>query len=259
MPLAATAVSTARRRCLSHPALADSVLARLAVEPGLFHRGAGGEPLWRGLTEAPLSALAATIREGMRTLETGCGGTTVVFAACGARHTAITPSSAEERRVRDFCAAEGIRLDEVDFRIGSSDALLVAWDEPLDLILIDGAHRFPFPILDWHFGASQLRIGGQLWLDDVPIPAVHQLFQFLRGEPEWELLAIHDDKVAQFRKVAEPLVDATRDWELQSYNEPWKWSFTHIPLHRRWRKARQRLMLRSRLRARLNRERAASL
>ena len=64
--------------------LDDELLTRLAVEPGLFHLGPAGEPLWRGLTVGPLFALSRSIAPGMRTLETGCGGSTVVFAAGGA-------------------------------------------------------------------------------------------------------------------------------------------------------------------------------
>jgi hypothetical protein len=184
----------------------------------------------------------------MRTLETGCGGTTVVFAACGAHHTVVTPSRDEEQRVRDLCDQHRISLANVDFQIGSSDTLLVGWREPLDLLLIDGAHRFPFPMLDWHYGATHLKPGGRLWVDDIAIPSVNCLFTFLQREREWRLMAIHDDKVAEFTKVADARRSDTIDWELQRYNDPWRWTFSHMPLTRRWRKWRQRLMLRSRVR-----------
>jgi hypothetical protein len=228
--------------------LSDELVLRLAIAPGLFHRGEQGEELWRGLTEVPLRALHRSVRAGMRTLETGCGGTTVIFAAKGARHTVVTPSSDEEVRVRELCKSEGVPMDDVNFLIGSSDSVLAGFDEPLDLMLIDGAHRYPFPQIDWHYGAANLKVGGELWLDDVPIPAVYSLFEFLKGEKEWELVTVHDDKVAQFRKVAEVPADATKDWELQRYNRPWRFVFKHIPWSRRWRYGRQRVMLRSRIR-----------
>ena len=230
--------------------LTDALLAELAFEPGLFHRGPTGEALWRGITEEPLRALSRSLSPGIRTLETGCGGTTVVFAGAGTRHTVITPSRAEERRVRALCASHSISLDTVDFRIGSSDAVLPGWTDPLDVVLIDGAHRFPFPIIDWHYSASKLKVGGHLWLDDIAIPAVYRLLEFLESEHEWQLVAIHDDKVAQFNKIAQPADNSTLDWELQRYNDPWKWVFSYIPITRRWRKFRQRVMLRSRLRRR---------
>jgi hypothetical protein len=229
--------------------LDDRLIADLAVKPGLFHRGPGGEALWRGLTEVPLRALYDSVRPGMRTIETGSGGTTVVFAARGARHTAVTPSPDEEVRIRELCEREGVDLATVDFAIGSSDEVLPGWSEPLDVVLIDGAHRMPFPFVDFHYTARHLKVGGELWLDDIPLPAVYRLYEFLAGEPEWELVAMHDDKVAQFRKLGEEVLDPNRDdWEHQHYNRPWKWVFSHIPLHRRWRLWRRRVMLRSRIR-----------
>jgi Methyltransferase domain len=226
----------------------SSLLDALANEEGLFHVTDEGRRLSRSLTGAPLQALRSSLRPGMRTLETGCGGTTVVFAASGTRHTVVTPDVAEIERVRAFCADHGIATDEVEFRAGSSDRELVGWTEPLDLFLIDGAHRMPYPLLDWHYGARSLRVGGRLFLDDVPIPAVHVLYDFLRKETEWELEAVHGDKLAVFRKVAEPSEDGTLDWELQRYNLPW--SYGHIPLRRRWRKARDWAMLGTRWRRR---------
>jgi hypothetical protein len=228
--------------------ISDELISALATEPGLFHRGLNSEPLWRGITEGPLRALSANVSPGMRTLETGCGGTTVVFAARGARHTVVTPSTDEEARVRVLCGRYEVSLDSVDFRIGSSDTVLVDWAEPLDAMLIDGAHRFPFPALDWHYGATHLKAGGRLWVDDIAIPSVYGLFAFLRGEREWQLESIHDDKLAVFRKIADSPQSDTLDWELQRYNDPWKWVFSYMPAARRWRKFRQRAMLRSRIR-----------
>jgi hypothetical protein len=228
-----------------------NLLDALANEEGLFHITDEGLRLSRSLTGAPLQALCGSVSSGMRTLETGCGGTTVVFAAAGTRHTVVTPDVGEVERVRAFCAEHGIPIDDVEFRVGSSDRELVEWNEPLDLFLIDGAHRMPYPLLDWHYGARSLRVGGRLFLDDVPIPAVHVLYDFLCKEPEWDLEAIHADKLAVFRKVLEPPVDSTLDWELQAYNLPW--SYGHIPLTRRWRKARDWAMLGTRWRRRSSR------
>lgn len=238
--------------------LTDALLRNLATEPGLFHRGSEGEALSGGITEMALRALESSLSPGMRTLETGCGGTTIVFAATGAVHTVVTPAKSEADRVRDFCDKMGISLESVEFRIGSSDTVLVGWDEPLDAVLIDGAHRFPFPMIDWHYVAGPLKVGGDVWVDDIAIPAVYRLFEFLRGESEWQLVAVHDDKLAQFKKIANPAEPYPLDWELQRYNDPSKWVFSYMPLSRRWRIWRNRAMIGTRirqLRQELNRRR----
>jgi Methyltransferase domain len=226
--------------------LPRDLLERLALETGLFHVDEGGTPLARGLTLEPMVALSDRLRPGMRTLETGAGGSTVIFAAAGARHTAVTPNSEEIDRIVAFCRREGISTESVDFLVGSSDLVLVDWWTTLDLLLIDGAHRFPFPVLDWHYLAPHLRVGGHLFLDDVPIPAVHLVYDFLRGEPDWSLVAIHGDKLAEFQKTAQTLKDPVKDWELQNFNQAWR--YDHVPLSRRWRTWRDRAMLRTRLR-----------
>jgi len=221
--------------------LSEELLQRLAYQPG-FHDA----DVPRGLTRPPLDALLSWVQPGMRTLETGCGGSTVVFAAVGTRHTSVTPSAAEVERVRGFCAEQGISCQAVDFLIQSSDTALVDWKGELDLMLIDGAHRVPFPLLDWHYTAPWIRVGGRLFIDDVAIPGVHMLYDFLRREQEWRLVEIPGDKVAIFEKVGEFNPDPALDWEAQRYNRPW--IYDHVPLSRRWRTWRDRLALRTRLR-----------
>jgi len=39
-------------------------------------------------------------------------------------------------------------------------------------VLIDGAHGFPYPILDWWYVAPHVKVGGHVLLDDAYLPAV---------------------------------------------------------------------------------------
>jgi predicted O-methyltransferase YrrM len=222
--------------------LSDAAMEQLAYERG-FHDG----EIPRGLTLDPLRALRDSLRPGMRTVETGCGGSTVVFAAAGARHTVITPSGAEAERVRGWCTEHGVSHENVDFVIASSDQALVTWSEELDLVLIDGAHRVPFPYIDWHYTTPWLKPGGRVFLDDVAVPAVHSLFDFLRGEDEWRLVGIPGDKTAVFELLSKPDPNPDLDWEAQRYNL--RWTYRHVPLARRVPYWRKQLALGTRLRA----------
>ena len=77
----------------------------------------------------------------MTTLETGSGASTIVFAAAGTDHTAVTPDAAEEGRVRATCRELGVSSDRVAFEVGfSHDVLPRLSGSPLDLVLLDGAH-----------------------------------------------------------------------------------------------------------------------
>src|SRR5581483_8137429 len=115
-----------------------------AAPPGLH----GRSEFW-GLAWEALAFVERTVQPGMATLETGAGASTIVFAARGADHEAVTPSQDEADRILAECGRRGIPTETLRFRIGSSADVLRAWEpRPLDLVLIDGAHAFPYPTLD---------------------------------------------------------------------------------------------------------------
>lgn len=162
-----------------------SVTERLRARPPGLH--AAGRECW-GLSWSALRWLERELAAGMRTLETGAGASTIVFAARGTEHEAITPDPEEEVRVRSACAELGLDASRVAFHIGPSHEVLPALPQrELDLVLLDGAHGFPYPILDWWHVASRLRVGGRLLLDDAYLPAVAAILDYARGSASWEV------------------------------------------------------------------------
>jgi hypothetical protein len=160
-----------------------------------------------GLAWAALAWLEDNVRPGMRTLETGSGASTVMFAAKGATHVAISPSAEEHERIARYCEQEGIPLDRVRFIAESSHtALAETWEpEPLDIVLIDGAHSFPFPIVDWNL-----------------------LARFLRVSPSWELETVLGHRTPCFRKLNEQYL--TFEWDDYELGRP---RFDYLPPARR--------------------------
>jgi hypothetical protein len=186
-----------------------SLTDQLRREPPGLH--AGGAEYW-GLAWAALEWLEREVRPGMATLETGSGASTLVFAAGGAEHEAVTPAADEEQRFRAECERRGIDGSRVLFRLGLSHEVLPQLDaRPLDLVLIDGAHGFPYPILDWWFVAAQLKVGGRMLLDDAYMPPVRALVDALRAQPQWELEEPASFRTAVVRKLAEG--GPSFDWE----------------------------------------------
>jgi hypothetical protein len=158
---------------------------------------------------------------GMSTLETGCGHTTAVFSIAGTNHICITPDAEEVARIKQYCAGLGL-AQNVTFLIDSSDKALpcsTLIPAALDVIIIDGAHRFPFPIIDWHYTTSRLKLGGVVCLDDFNMPSVRILHNFLCVEEEWQLINIMHN-TAFFRKINEQNV--VGDWKHQKINLPFK-------------------------------------
>ena len=194
-------------------------LDRLIADCPHFHAWPDGRTAnWAAPTEV-LRFIAAHVKPGMQTLETGAGQTTVAFAIAGARHIAITPDREQTQRIEDYCRERGIE-NRVTFIHGSSDAVLPSGQgipARLDFVLIDGAHRFPFPIIDWFYTASRVPTGGIVAVDDCRMPSVRILHDFLAGEDDWELIeTLH--ATAFFRRVRETA--NALDWADQKINKP---------------------------------------
>ena len=209
------------------------VVRRLLEDKPAFHLQ--GEARWDALP-ATLRWIHETVGAGDATIETGVGASTVVFASCGARHTAISPDPTEHQRVRDYCERIGIDHSQVSFMAGLSDDVLPATltrDRTLDAAFIDGAHSFPFPEVDWYYITRSMKVGGKLLLDDVPIPAVTPVFRHMRLEPNWRLDGIFDNRSAAFTLLAPP---APESWADQPFNDHYPdLSFMSLPRRMRLR------------------------
>jgi len=203
--------------------------------PGLH---AGGSEYW-GLAWEALEWLEREVRPGMATLETGSGASTLVFAAAGADHEAVTPEPDEETRFRAEAERRGVDGARVSFRIGLSHEVLPGLEpRPLDLVLVDGAHGFPYPILDWWYVARRVKVGGRVLLDDAYMPPVRALLDALRADPSWAVEDAASFRTAVVRKVADGL--PAFDWEGERIGGGM--GFSYLPPRRRAvASARQRL------------------
>src|SRR6478735_4264558 len=154
-----------------------------SAPPGLH----GQSEFW-GLAWESLAFIERTVRPGMATLETGAGASTIVFTASGAEHEAVTPSEEEADRILAECERRGISTEKLTFRIGSSADVLRDWEpRELDLVLVDGAHAFPYPTLDWWYLAPHLKLGGLMLLDDAYMPPVAAVVDHVRDSKAWRL------------------------------------------------------------------------
>ena len=176
---------------------------RLRAAPPGIH-GAGDE-YW-GLAWPALEWLEAELREDMATLETGSGASTMVFASAGTEHIAVTPDAEEETRIREACSELGVSSERVSFQVGfSHDMLPRLAGRPLDLVLLDGAHGFPYPILDWWYVARHVKVGGRILLDDAYLPPVTAVVDHARETPAWEVEGAVGYRTVVVRKLADEL------------------------------------------------------
>jgi predicted O-methyltransferase YrrM len=180
----------------AEPEAAGPVFDQLIAERPAFHEFDGQPVSWNNGNPGIVEGF---LRPGWKTLETGCGYSSVVFAAAGCEHTVVTPEQGEADRVAAYCRERGHRVPS--FRVGASQDVLPGLDAgPLDAVLIDGAHAFPHPILDWFYVDRLLKINGLLFLDDTQLMGVFLLDRYLARDWHWE--EVHrEGNLAVYRKL----------------------------------------------------------
>jgi len=185
------------------------VVERLVADRPLFHT-ADTTGSWLAQPSV-LRALARHLSPGDRTLEVGCGASTVVFTAMGGEHTAISVDAAEHDRVREYLDRLQVDHSSLNLIEGMSDRVLPTIADTLDVALIDGDHTFPYPAVDWHYVNRMLRVGGVLMMDDVQAKATGVVCESMSMSPNWELLEVIDSQAAAFRKLADGYIDWQED------------------------------------------------
>jgi Methyltransferase domain len=204
----------------------------LLADPPLVHGPEGDNDLiTHGLLTNALEWIQTQTGPDLRSLETGSGLSTIIFAIGGGDHHCIVPNQPEVDRIREYCAERGIATGNLQFHVEPSEKVLPTLDAgPLDLVLIDGSHSFPQVFIDWFYIQSQLKIGGTVIIDDVHVWTGRILRDFLEAEPEWEITNRWSGRTVAFKKIAE--VDPDKLWIDQPYV---------------WHRSRPRLMGRARM------------
>jgi hypothetical protein len=176
-----------------------------------------------GITRDCANYLLEIVKPGKKTLETGLGVSTLIFGIAKSDHTAVAPNGDEMVELRRYAQEIGIDLSEVQHVSSGSEEYLPTLAQPLDVVLIDGMHAFPWPILDWYYVADVLRVGGYLLLDDTPLRPVSVLSEFLKADtPRWKFIrALSNTDV--FQKTAAEVHDVNwteQPWVAETWKDP---------------------------------------
>ena len=192
----------------------EEILRRITeVGPGLHDAGTFSARTLEAI------ARASYRRQIGHSAETGSGASTLLLSHLSQHHTvfAMDGGSGSVTNVRR-CPL--LRQGVVTFVEGPTQATLPQhrFTAKLQLVLIDGPHGYPFPDLEYYCLYPHLETGALLILDDIHIPTIHNLFQFLRRDAMFEL-----DEVVQttafFTRTDTPTFDPFGDgWWQQRYN-----------------------------------------
>jgi len=185
----------------------------LSYAPKL-HKRSNGELTsdWK-IDEMTCRELDRRLSPGMRTLETGAGLSTIIFADNGCRHTCIVPDQALVDRIIHFCAENQVSTSGVDFIISNSTDAIHQLDGQFDLTLIDGCHGFPVAMVDFYYAARLLKFRGLMIIDDLHIFTCRVIASFMAEDVGWDV-QVHTGRVAFAEKIADT-IDA--EWTEQSF------------------------------------------
>jgi hypothetical protein len=155
--------------------------------------------------------------------ETGCGKSTILLSRISAKHKVFCLDDRDQESVSSvayFMNCAATRMETVETVFGPTQLTLPTYADhvPYDLVLIDGPHAFPFPELEYYFFYPHLKTGGLLVIDDIHIPTVGRLADFLSEDRMFEKVEFIG-ATAVFRRTAAPVFDPFGDgWWLQDFN-----------------------------------------
>lgn len=190
-------------------------LDELIARPPLLHTDrAGNLTSWRA-SEELLRCIDRLVEPGARTLETGAGLSTIVFALNMCDHTTVVPDQTQVERIVQWCTHHGIDTGRINFIVDrSEDVLPQLTDDALDAVLIDGGHGFPTPFIDWYYSGQRVRAGGVVIVDDTHLWTGRVLKGYLDADASWTLIGKEAMQYAVFRRDGQQHLG---DWTDQPY------------------------------------------
>lgn len=151
--------------------------------------------------------------------ETGSGKSTLLFSHLSPSHHVFAVD--EGRSISQVRQSPLFRSENVTYIEGPTQVTLPrhSFPRPLQMVLIDGPHGYPFPDLEYFYFYPVMEPGGLLVIDDLHIPTIGRMFDIIRADDMFELREVVGDQLAVFRRTHAPLVDPHSDsWWLQGYN-----------------------------------------
>ena len=155
----------------------------------------------------------------LHSMETGSGKTTLLFSHISQDHKVFSVDAGHSLSfVRD---SPLLNRATVEFFEGPSQLTLPAYTftSKLQLAFIDGPHGYPFPDMEYLRIYPHLEENALLIIDDIHIPTIHHLFDFLKEDDMFSLIDVIEN-TAIFERTNKPTFATTEDgWWLQNYNK----------------------------------------
>ena len=128
-------------------------------DPNLVARASGFHP-WDAMAPAALSGI---LQRGpfRSSVETGCGGSTIVLSQASDRHVAFAIEGTDGT-IAALRQQSDLRAENVTFVEGETKDTLPGYrfEGELDLALLDGPHAYPMPQIEFAYLFPRIRLGG---------------------------------------------------------------------------------------------------
>jgi len=192
-----------------------------------YERNVGAQAA--GSLIAPALAAIADLapRPLLLSVETGSGKSTVLLSNLSERHICFTLDDTNQYPPDDTHASltfvrrcPSFHPERTHFILGPTQRTMPAYkfDQPIDLALIDGPHGFPFPHMEYYYLYPHLRPEAVLIIDDINIPTIGHLFEFVREDEMFDVIKV-EGFTAFLRRTDAPTFDPEQDgWWLQKFN-----------------------------------------
>jgi hypothetical protein len=171
------------------------------------------------------ATLEAILRHGTEkpvhhSVETGSGASTLLFSHLSEQHTVFALDGGDGS-IRSIENHPLIRKDIVTFVEGPTQLTLPKHSFPhrLQLALIDGPHGYPFPDLEYYYIYPHLDTGALLIVDDIHIPTIGNLFEFLKADDMYDLRELVENTAFFRRTGAETFSPVGDGWSTQGFNK----------------------------------------
>jgi hypothetical protein len=173
------------------------------------------------MREPVLRAIARHCGKGgiARSVETGSGKTTLLFSHLSRDHK-VFAKEGDNHSITVVRDSPLLERSTVKFIEGPTQITLPQhkFEQKLQLALLDGPHGYPFPELEYYYLYPHLETNAMLIVDDIHIPTINRLFDFLSEDEMFRLQEVVDTTAFFVRTEAPPFSPLGDGWWLQTYN-----------------------------------------
>ena len=198
------------------------------VDDILGYERSVGDHASGGLGATVLATIAELApRPLLLSVETGCGKSTLLLSNLSECHICFTNDDTMRYPPGDTRSSlTFVRLcptfhpEHTTFILGPTQRTLPVhkFDGLIDFALIDGPHGYPFPDMEYYYLYPHLRSGAVLVIDDINIPTVGRLFEFVSEDEMFDVIRV-EGNTAFLRRTNAPTFSPEGDgWWRQRFN-----------------------------------------